>query len=747
MLYPRIFATLLAALLLPCLHGPANAHSLIPKPQHVEAREGAFALDAQVSLRAPADARSQEIAKFLREAIMQQTGIALAEAGRGRRIELRLNRAVEGEEAYRLEVTPKRITVAASTHKGLFWGVQTLRQLLPLQRAGTITIPALRIEDAPEFGYRGHMFDVGRHFFPVDFLKQQIDLLSYYKFNTFRWHLTEDQGWRIEIKKYPRLTEVGAWRTEADGTRYGGFYTQDQVRDVVEYARLRNIMVIPEIEMPGHSSAAIAAYPFLSCHKRQIPVPPFWGVHKDIYCAGDESTFAFLQDVLDEVIALFPAPYVHIGGDEVPKDQWQACASCQQRIRDEGLKDEHELQSWFVKRIQRYLAGKGKTLMGWDEILEGGADQNAIIEVWRGDAEGAKALANGNRVVSAGPYYFDSSLSRLKLEDVYRSEIAGGDKDSGVDPAVFAQHRAQILGAEAPLWTEHITMLNAQAMSFPRLQALAESLWNHDGRDYADFRQRLQTHYPLMDAWKIAYGPEDRDVVAYSLVWSPERQRWQMRAARGFDDLVVHYTLDGSEPGDASASFTDLLELEQSGVVKVVPFRRGRQYASTRAYALTSHLALGSTVRYTVAPSQKYSGAGALAQVDGLTGSDNFRDGVWLGWDDGDLAATIDLQQVIRFHSLSLRFLQDSRSWILLPKMVRMSASSDGVHWRSLQATPIDVEPLDPAPAIRTIEFTSRKPLHARYLRIEAERYGLLPVGHAAAGKQAWLFADEIIVK
>ena len=733
----KVVAALLFCLL-PWGMASATAPSLIPKPQHVDSGKGAFPLDGRTRVVAPSDPRSQEIAAFLREAIAQHTGIAIAGSDCGRTIELRLDRKVQGEEAYRLDVSPKRIAIAAATHRGLFWGVQTLRQLLPLERADTIAIPAVHIEDAPEFGYRGHMFDVGRHFFPVEFLKQQIDLLSYYKFNTFRWHLTEDQGWRIEIKKYPKLTEVGAWRTEADGTRYGGFYTQDQIRDVVEYARLRNIMVIPEIEMPGHSTAAIAAYPHLSCHKQPVEVSAVWGVHKDVYCAGDEATFAFLQDVLDEVIALFPAPYVHVGGDEVPKDQWQACASCQQRIRDEGLGDERGLQSWFIKRIQRYLAGKGKALIGWDEILEGGADRDAIIEVWRGDAEGAKALTNGNRIISAGQFYLDSPTKALTLAQVYNTNLLA-------DPT-HAAHRERILGAEAPLWTERITTLNAQAMSFPRLQALAEVLWNYDARDYADFRQRLQAHYRLMDVWRIAYGAEDQNVVEYNLGWIQERQRWQLRADRAFADMVVHYTTDGSEPDATSPTFTDLVELDTPGIVTLLATRKGHPYARN-TYTLRANRAVGKPVTYAVPPSPRYARAGGLALVDGMVGGDSFSDGVWVGWQGAALNATIDLQQATRFHSVGVRFMQQSMSWILLPKTVRIAVSADGERWQQVQSTSIEVDPVDNKSLTRSIEFVPVQPIEARYIRVEAEPYGRLPAGHAGAGGEAWIFADEITVQ
>jgi hexosaminidase len=734
-------ARLIVAVLFALLPGiPVHAEvSVIPKPQTVIAGEGAFALDKTTSIAAPDDKRSQEIAAFLRDAIRQQTGIdAGAQESRRSGIVLRIDPQLHGDEAYRLVVAPRRIDIEAASDKGLFWGVQTLRQLLPDGKAARVAIPAVRIEDAPQFAYRGQMFDVGRHFFPVDFVKKQIDLLSYYKINTFRWHLTEDQGWRIEIRKYPRLTEVGAWRTEGDGSRYGGFYTQEQVRDVVEYARLRNIMVIPEIEMPGHSSAALAAYPDLSCSKQSIDVPSTFGVMKaGVYCVGDEGTFAFLQDVLDEIIALFPAPYVHIGGDEVPKDSWTGCKSCQQRMRDEHLKDADELQSYFVKRIQRYLAGKGRTLIGWDEILEGGADKSAIVEMWRGDDEAGKALANGNRLISAGPFYFDTPIESLTLEDVYRTDAFAA--------AVYAGHRDLILGAETPLWTEYVTPLNAEAMLYPRLQAFAERLWNPDARDYVDFKRRLLQHYRWLDARQVAYGPEDRNVVDYRVSFNAERKRWRVRAARGFDDIRLHYTADGSEPTSDSPAFTDVLDLRSPAVLKVAPFRNARQVLSTQAIALVDNAALGKPVAYAHLPSARYPGA-ATALVDGILGSENFHDGNWVGWQGDDFGATIDLQRPTSFTSIAVRFLQQSGSWILLPRRVTFAASSDGEKWKQLHAEEILVDPADARPSIRKFEFVSAVPANARFIRVEARKYGALPDGHNGAGSEAWIFADEVVV-
>jgi hexosaminidase len=721
------------------ISAPALAQDLIPKPQRLEHREDDFRLDHNVRIMSSGDARSLEIADLLRDAISSDSGVALTRGRKGRVIELRLDPEIAGEEAYRLTVSKDRITLAASHHRGLFWAAQTLRQLLPVERsAASISIPALRIEDAPQFSYRGHMLDVARHFMPVEFVKKQIDLLSYYKLNTFHWHLTDDQGWRIEIKKYPKLTEVGAWRTEADGSRYGGFYTQDQIHDIVEYARLRNITVIPEIEMPGHASAALAAYPELSCRKQPVDVPTGWGIFKDVYCVGDEFTFEFIENVLDEVIALFPAPYVHIGGDEVPKDRWRESASSQKRLRDENLKDEHELQSYFVKRIQRYLAGKGKTLIGWDEILEGGADRSAIVEVWRGDAEGAKALANGNRIISAGPFYLDSPLNVLTLEKIYATEIV---------PAAYASHREQVLGAEAPLWTERVTTANAETLLYPRLIALAEITWNADKRDYTDFLQRLRAHYRRLAQWQVGYGPENRNVADFRFAWNPSAQNWRVQAERGFSDLQLRYTTDGSEPSPASLGFTDSLTLSHAVRLKIAPFRGARAYAGPREFTMVSHKAVGKPIQYSSQPNANYRQAGEQVLADGLLGGGSFADGLWTGWQGENLRATIDLQTPMPVNAISARFLQQSGFWILLPKAVRYSVSSDGRRWKRVYARSFAVDAGNEHRLLEDVAFHVDKPLTTRYVRMEVDQYGSLPVGHNGAGHPAYFFVDEIVVK
>ncbi|OOG41362.1 family 20 glycosylhydrolase [Rhodanobacter sp. C05] len=713
----------------------ASAIAIIPKPQQLVIDQGSYRLDAHTTVAAPIDARAREIAAFLREAVHAQTGIQLSRGGFAQGIELKLDPSVHGDEAYRLVVMAKGVTISAATDKGLFWGVQTLRQLLPLRHAGTADIPALHIEDAPSMAWRGMMLDVGRHFYPVSFIEKQLDLLSYYKINTFHWHLTEDQGWRIAIERYPRLAAVGAWRTEADGSRYGGFYTQQQIREVVEYARLRNITVVPEIEMPGHSSAALAAYPQLSCTRQPVQVAITWGVFKDIYCVGNEATFTFLQHVLAEVVGLFPAPYVHIGGDETPKNRWKACDSCQMLMHAQGLADEDGLQSYFIKRIQKYLAGKHRTLIGWDEILEGGADRNAIIEIWRGEAEGRKALASGNRIINAGPFYLDSPSAELSVKKIYATDPRQGYANAPT---------GLFLGAEAPLWSERATPLNAESKLYPRMLAFAEITWNDGPRDYADFERRLQTQYPWLDAREVNYGPEDQDLATFHIAPDPHGG-WLLQTTSGLPGLVFHYTTDGSDPMRGSPEFTDTLAIHHPGTLQVTPFRHGRAMDLPTRFTTVDNLAAGKPITYAQPPSPHYSGA-ANTLDDGLLGSDNFHDGQWVGWEGGDLDASIDLQQPTRLHSVAVAFMQQSGSWVLLPKQVTFYVSADGQHWSQLFARTLKVDADDARPLVQRIEFSSPVSISTRYVRVKAENYGALPSDSAGAGHNAWLFTDEIIL-
>jgi len=442
--------------------------------------------------------------------------------------------------AYRLSVDKKGIYIAGDNETGVFYAIQSLIQLLPMPFGGRdLSIPYVEINDRPRFAYRGLMLDVGRHIMPVPFIEKFIDYLAMHKMNEFHWHLTEDQGWRIEIKKYPRLTEVGAWRDGTvigkrpwkgnDNIRYGGFYTQDEVREVVAYASKRYITVIPEIEMPGHGSAAIAAYPWLSCfpnEKTNIPdsllseegkksngklVYEKWGVAEDVFCAGSDSVFGFLQDVIDEIIPLFPAKYIHIGGDECPKTNWKRCPRCQKRIQDLGLKDEHELQSYFIQRMEKYINSKGKTLIGWDEILEGGLAPNAVVMSWRGEKGGIEAAKQKHTVIMTPTTYVYLDYSQTKRED---SLVIGGYlplekvyQYEPVPPELSVNDGRYILGAQANIWTEYMTNESKiEYMIFPRVDALSEVLWSpKSAKNWLDFKKRLPFQFKRYNLWATHY--------------------------------------------------------------------------------------------------------------------------------------------------------------------------------------------------------------------------------------------------
>jgi hexosaminidase len=545
----------------------------------------------------------------------------------------------------------------------------------------------------------------------------------------FHWHFTDDQGWRIQIKRHPKLTSVGAWRTEADGSRHGGFYTQDQIRDVVAYARERNVMVVPEIEMPGHTSAAIAAYPELSCGGRPITVPTTWGVFRDVDCVGKDSTFTFLQDVLDEVIALFPSPYVHIGGDEVPEGVWADCAACQQLAQANGLQGEAGLHGYFVDRIRQYLAGKGKTMVGWDEILEGHLDPHAVVEVWRGPDEAKKALANGNRVVIASPFYLDRPIDDMTLQDLYRTDP--------FDNPVLAKHPKKVLGGEAPLWSERATPLNGAARLYPRLFAVAEHLWSASAPDWHDFLVRARAQEAWLASQRVAYGPEDKDIVDAHVSFNPTYRRWRIRAARGFDDISLRYTTDGSQPTAASPSFGDVLDLYAPATVTFAPFRGSVQYQASQTFRMVPNLALGDPVAFATPPTAKYS----ASLTDGILGS-TYDDGAWAGWQGADMDATIDLGQPTPLHSIDAHFLQAAEAWVLLPSGVTFETSDDGKTWTTLQTVPITVDPNDMRTSIRDIAWSAQASVTARYLRVVATRHGQ-PIN----GIETWIFSDEIIVK
>jgi len=521
-------------------------YSVIPKPAFIQENEGSFEItQAFRVVFDKSDSEVRNVGLYFTDRLNGASGLGIPVIERSKEgvskntLLLRLEPDAEGlgQEGYELDIHPDHIILIAGSPAGLFYGIQTIFQLLPVDvysdssasQNGPWILPCVTIRDVPRYQYRGMHLDVCRHFFPKSFIKKYIDLLALHKFNKFHWHLTEDQGWRIEIKKYPGLTEKGAYRKETlvghsrskphvfDGTPHGGYYTQDDVREIVAYARDRYVTVIPEIEMPGHATAALAVYPELSCTGGPFEVATQWGVFEDVYCAGNDRVFEFLEDVLTEVIDLFPGTYVHVGGDECPKVRWEACEKCQARIEAEGLKDEDELQSYFIRRIERFLSSRGRRLIGWDEILEGGLAPEATVMSWRGMEGGIEAAQQGHYVIMTPTSYCyfdyyqadprDEPLAiggKITLKDVYVFEPT---------PASLTSQQAEhILGAQGNVWTEYIkTPEHVEYMSVPRMCALAEVVWSpQQVRNWKDFKARLDVHVHRLDKLDVNYRKESK---------------------------------------------------------------------------------------------------------------------------------------------------------------------------------------------------------------------------------------------
>jgi hexosaminidase len=510
-----------------------NDLGLLPLPDSLKLSDGCFLLSDKTNIIFDSTIVNKNLPFLLKEKLNIIVGLELNLMNSANPIKnsiiIRQNLPEENPDAYEIKSSKKNIVINGSGESGVFYGIQTFLQLAfsSYPENKSICIPGLYIKDKPEFKWRGLHLDVSRHFFPVETVKKMIDLAAFYKMNKFHWHLTDDQGWRIEIKALPQLTQIGAWRNgtlighskdtnaTTDTIRYGGFYTQEQIRDVIAYAKIRQVEIIPEIEMPGHALAALASYPEYSCTGGLFEVAQKWGVFEDVFCAGKEGTFDFIETILSEVTDLFPGEYIHIGGDECPKTRWEKCPDCQRRILDEHLKDESELQSYFIQRIEKYLASKGKKLIGWDEILEGGLSKNATVMSWRGNQGGIEAAKKRHDVIMTPNkfcYFNFYQTKNTKNEPLAIGGYLPIEKVYGycpVPPELTSQESGHILGAQANIWTEYIgTEELLEYMAFPRLCAMSETLWTNPGKkSYPGFKARLKQNLKVLDKLQINYHP------------------------------------------------------------------------------------------------------------------------------------------------------------------------------------------------------------------------------------------------
>ncbi|MCD2259282.1 beta-N-acetylhexosaminidase [Psychroserpens luteolus] len=736
----------------------AEIPQIIPIPSTQTINKGYFVLDDNVGISY--DDTFKISGDFLRHFIENGSEIKLKN---NNDIQFIKDETINNKEGYTLDIQPYQISIRTNTDQGAFYAVQTLRQLLPKEFENNstseekISIQCMTITDEPQFKYRGMHLDVGRHMFSVDFIKKYIDALAMLKMNTFHWHLTEDQGWRIEIKKYPKLQELAAFRNETlighysdqphqfDGKRYGGFYTQEEVKDIVTYAQSRHVTVIPEIELPGHAQAAISAYPDLGCTGEQVDVATKWGVFEHIYCSKDE-TFNFLEDVLDEVITLFPSEYIHIGGDEAPKTKWKTCKQCQNRIKSEGLKDEHELQNYFITRIETYLNAKGKQIIGWDEILEGGLAPNATVMSWRGTKGAVEAAKQKHNVVMTptSHCYFDYYQSTnadeptaiggfLPLEKVYSFNPI---------PEELTEDEVQyVLGAQGNIWTEYMpTQEHVEYMAFPRMLAMSEVVWSKsDNKDYTNFTQRVEHFNKRLDALSINYANHLYEISG-ELVSKNNTTSYQLSTT--IQDKHIRFTLDGSEPNLASELYTQAIPINTSQTIKAAVFNSEKRLGAVFSETINYHKGVGKTITINKTPHKSYSGSGPQGLINGISGSDSrYGDKEWLGFWGEDIEITIDLGEKIDVYTIDMRFYNGEGQWIYAPKYVN-------VIYDDLEERKIILNKRNELQHDVKInnQNKQRKSVLTRYIKIKVPNYGTIPDGKQGAGNKAWTFIDEIII-
>lgn len=749
-------------------------YQVIPLPQEVSLTQGnPFNLNGNVLIAYPENnALLQRNAEFLSEYIRQSTDYApktkAIAAGEQvtNAITLGLDPGIANKEGYVLTTTPEGISINGQTENGVFYGIQTLRKSIPAEAKGaTILIPAGEIKDEPRFPYRGMHLDVGRHFFPIEFIKKYIDLLALHNMNTFHWHLTEDQGWRIEIKKYPKLTEIGSQRSrtvigkntqEYDNTPYGGFYTQEEAKEIVKYAQERYITVIPEVDLPGHMLAALAAYPELGCTGGPYEVCPRWGVFEDVLCIGNDKTMQFLEDVMSEIIEIFPSEYVHIGGDEAPRDRWKECPKCQARIKAEGLKAdknhtaEDRLQSYCMTRIEKFLNSKGRRIIGWDEILEGDVAPNATVMSWRGMEGGIEAAQLGHDVIMTPTSfcYFDYYQTAdtqdeplgiggyVPIEKVYSLEP--------VPTTLTKEQGKHILGAQANLWTEYIASTeHVEYMILPRMAALAEVQWTQpEKKDFKDFTTRLARLMKFYQRDGFNYAKHVFDLKAD---FTPDTDKKAVVVTLStIDDAPIYYTLDGTEPTTASLKYTEPIAITETADFQAVVIRpEGKSKVVSKKISFNK--ATYCPIELTFQPSEKYKFGGAVTLVDGMKGNDSYATGAWLGFVGGDVEAIIDLGQETEIKRVATSAVVDMSAWIMGSTGLVVSVSDDNKEFREVASKDIPAETNIDKKGVENYEITF-DPVKARYVKVVIKRSPALPKGHAGEGKAAYMFIDEIEV-
>ena len=742
--------------------------TVIPKPVALNLEQGSFEFTGKTTF-VTTDASQKEVTKVLIDKFKNAAGWTLSiseKAPENNFIQFTVDENLE-KEAYKLEVNSSRVIISASGNAGFLYGIETLRQLLPvsIESESVVSneqwqIPNLSITDNPRYKYRGLMLDVSRHFFEIDYLKKTIDRLAMLKMNVLHLHLVDDQGWRIEIKKYPKLTEVGAWRVDQEdkhwdgrdetspdekGT-YGGFYTQDQLKDLVAYAATKNVEIIPEIEIPAHVSSAIAAYPELSCHEKPIGVPSggVWPI-TDIYCPGKEHTFEFLENVLVEVMDIFPSKYIHVGGDEATKTNWEKCADCKKRMRSEKLENVEELQSYFIKRMERLINSKGKRLIGWDEILEGGLAPEATVMSWRGVAGGLEAAKQGHDVImTPGSHcYFDHYQGPQNEEPLAWGGYTPLSKVYTFDPIVEGMTETEanhVLGGQANLWSEQIkTESHSEYMIFPRLAALSETLWStKESRNWEDFSLRMTSMFKRYDVIDINYA-KSAFLVMEDVKINMDTEEVTLVLNNEFTDSDIRYTLNEDKLSENAIRYSTPIKIDKTTEVHASLFKDDKPVGVAFNTTIKFHKAVGKKVTFKEIYDDRYQGEGEFGLVNTLRATKNYTDGHWQAWLKKDMEAVVDLGEQTLIKEVIVGTLENQGPQIYFPTAVTVFVSNDGENY-----TEVGVEKRAYAknPSFDLMDFkVSFEAQSVRYVKVIAKNLGKTP-----KGGNAWLFVDEIII-
>lgn len=673
-------------------------------------------------------------------------------------LEIRPNN-YDDEESYQIIVNEDVINITSSDASGIFYGIQTLRKSLPIGSGITKAVfPAAVISDWPRFAYRGMHLDVSRHFFPLDSVKVYIDAMALHNLNKFHIHLTDDQGWRVEIKKYPRLTEIGAWRSGTligktmafDTIRHGGFYTQDDLRELVRYAEERHITIIPEIDLPGHMLAALASYPELGCTGGPYEVWKQWGVSEDVICAGNEKAMQFLEDVLLEVMDIFPSEYIHIGGDEVPRDRWKECQKCQKKIKALGIKGDERhsaedyLQSYVMSRMEQFVEDHGRHIIGWDEMLDGDLAPNATVMSWRGSSGGFKAAKmHHNVIMTPNDYvYFDYYQSL----DTDNEPIAGGGYNSvkkvySLEPipeGLTAEEEKYILGPQANIWTEYTNEFNVLLYRMlPRIGALAEVQWCYpEQKCYNDWVKREYRLSKLYDLYRWRYATHIFDIDV-KIVPDVKEGVIEVTMSKQVDGVIM-YSLD-NQP---ITRYIKPLKIDKNChlecYVQYPDGKKGRVFSTDFEFSKASM----KPIVLREQPDKEYAFDGADVLIDGLRGGSNYRTGRWIGWFGKKADAIIDLKDFTDISMVRFNLLINMKDWIFNAKSVKVYVSDDGQDFTEIASKDFDLLPADYDRSLYPVEIMFN-PVNTRYIEIMAEPYDC-PEGHAGYGYPAWIFIDEI---